>query len=117
MGVHSIITTPKSGATAHLGTHLVRGYAWSGAAPVTGIEVSTDGGQTWQPAHWTSGDARYAWRSWEFHWQAGTPGPATLQSRARDAAGNEQPRRSVWNDLGYCNNAIQSIQVEVIAGP
>jgi DMSO/TMAO reductase YedYZ molybdopterin-dependent catalytic subunit len=116
-GVRSIITTPRSGATAHVGTHLVRGYAWSGAAPVTGIEISTDGGRTWQAGEWTSGNARYAWRSWEFHWEAATPGPVSLQSRAHDAAGNEQPVGSEWNDLGYCNNAIQSIRVEVIDSP
>lgn len=116
-GVRSIITTPRNGASAHVGTHLVRGYAWSGAAAATAIEISTDGGSTWQPAHWTSGEARYAWRSWEFHWQADTPGPAILQSRARDAAGNEQPRHAPWNDLGYCNNAIQSIRIDVIASP
>lgn len=116
-GIRSIITTPRPGATAHIGTHLVRGYAWSGAAPVTGIEVSTDGGASWQPAQWTSGDARYAWRAWEFHWQAVTAGAVTLQSRAHDAAGNEQPVESEWNDLGYANNAIQSIPVNVISGP
>ncbi len=114
MGVRSIITTPRSGAAAHPGTHLVRGYAWSGAAPVTGIEVSTDGGNTWEHAEWTSGQARYAWRSWEFQWTADTPGPVEIQSRARDAAGTEQPKHSNWNDLGYCNNGIQTVQVTVI---
>lgn len=114
MGVRSIITTPRSGATAHLGTHLVRGYAWSGAAPVTGIEVSTDGGNTWEHAEWTSGQARYAWRSWEFHWSAETPGSVILQSRARDAAGTEQPSSAPWNDLGYCNNAFQTVRLTVV---
>jgi DMSO/TMAO reductase YedYZ molybdopterin-dependent catalytic subunit len=114
MGVRSIITTPRPGAAAHVGTHLVRGYAWSGAAPVTEIEVSTDGGNTWQPAQWTSGEARYAWRSWEFRWSAETPGQVLLQSRARDAAGNQQPSSAPWNDLGYCNNGIQVVQVDVV---
>jgi DMSO/TMAO reductase YedYZ molybdopterin-dependent catalytic subunit len=113
IGVRSIITTPRNGATAHPGTHLVRGYAWSGAAPAVAIEVSDDGGATWQPAQWTSGEARYAWRSWEFHWQASTPGPVLLQSRAQDAAGNTQPDAARWNDLGYCNNSIQTIHVTV----
>lgn len=115
MGVRSIIATPRTGATAHIGTHLVRGYAWSGAAPVTEIEISSDGGATWEPAEWTSGAARYAWRSWEWHWNANGPGTALLQSRARDAAGNEQPEQAPWNDLGYCNNAIQSVRVTVVS--
>jgi DMSO/TMAO reductase YedYZ molybdopterin-dependent catalytic subunit len=117
IGVRSIITTPRNGATAGVGTHLVRGYAWSGAAPVTGIEVSTDGGATWEPARWTSGEARYAWRSWELRWEAAAAGPVIIQSRATDAAGNRQPDAAAWNDLGYCNNAIQSIHVDVTATP
>lgn len=113
MAVRSIITTPRDGATARVGTHLVRGYAWSGAAPVSEIEVSADGGTTWEPGTWTSGEARYAWRSWEYSWEAATPGSVSLCCRARDAAGNEQPESASWNDLGYCNNGIQRIRIAV----
>ena len=113
IAVRSIITTPHDGATAHLGNHLVRGLAWSGAAPVESVEVSVDGGQTWQPALWTSEPSRYAWRAWEFRWDATTPGPVILASRDRDAAGNTQPETITWNELGYGNNAIQRVAVQV----
>src|SRR4051794_11902140 len=50
------------------------GRAWSGRAPVTRVEVSTDGGRTWDDAALapTAPAHPYAWRSWGY---AGTPGP------------------------------------------
>lgn len=113
MRVRSLILHPAEGATLPRGEHRLRGLAWSGAAPVARVEVSTDAGATWQEAEWVSDPARYAWRRWEYPWQATTPGSATLQSRAYDEAGNGQPTAIEWNRLGYANNAIQVVRVTV----
>ena len=91
----------------------VEGRAWSGEAEITGVEVSTDGGDTWSQAE--LGDdslGRWAWRSWRFTWQA-KPGEHELCCRARDAAGNEQPLEAPWNVGGYSNNAVQRVPVTV----
>ena len=112
IGVRSIITTPEDRARVKPGLHMVRGFAWSGAAPVSEIEVCTDG-STWQPAAWTSSSERYAWRCWEYAWHANTAGRHTLRSRTRDEAGNLQPEQGIWNSLGYANNAIQTVYVTV----
>lgn len=111
-GVRSVITTPHEGMSLAPGRHIVRGYAWSGTAPVTEIEVSLDG-SAWLPATWTSPSHRYAWRSWELAWDATNAGEHTLRSRTRDEAGNVQPEEGVWNSLGYANNAIQTVTVTV----
>ena len=90
-----------------------RGRAWSGAAEIAAVDVSTDGGHTWVAAE--LGDAglgRWAWRSWRFTWSA-EPGEHELCCRARDAAGNEQPLEPAWNLGGYVNNAVQRISVTV----
>jgi DMSO/TMAO reductase YedYZ molybdopterin-dependent catalytic subunit len=113
MRVRSIITDPTAGATIARRLRLVRGAAWSGAAPVSRVEVSVDGGRQWQPAQLTSPAERYAWRRWEFPWQATTPGDVDLRSRAFDDAGNSQPVEPEWNKLGYANNAIQVVAVSV----
>jgi DMSO/TMAO reductase YedYZ molybdopterin-dependent catalytic subunit len=113
MRVRSLITEPSAGATLSPGTQRVRGLAWSGAAPIARVEVSVDGGRQWQPAALTSAAERYAWRCWEFEWQAAIPGAAALRSRAFDEAGNGQPVEPEWNKLGYANNAIQAITVTV----
>jgi DMSO/TMAO reductase YedYZ molybdopterin-dependent catalytic subunit len=113
MRVRSIITDPAPGAKIARGPRLVRGTAWSGAAPVSRVEVSVDGGRQWQPARLTSPAERYAWRRWEFPWPAATAGDAELRSRAFDDAGNSQPAEPEWNKLGYANNAIQAITVTI----
>ncbi len=91
----------------------IEGRAWSGEADLAGVEVSTDGGETWAEAE--LGEAtlgRWAWRSWSFEWSA-TPGEHELCCRARDAAGREQPLEPAWNLGGYANNAVQRVPVTV----
>jgi len=114
IAIRSLITTPEDGATLPRGRHALRGLAWSGFAPVSHVEVSMDGGATWNPAMWTSEPARYTWRSWEYGWRAEDPGEARLQCRATDEAGNAQPIEPLWNRLGYANNAIQTIHVSIM---
>jgi DMSO/TMAO reductase YedYZ molybdopterin-dependent catalytic subunit len=95
------------------GACVVRGRAWSGEAEVAGVEVSTDGGETWSDAGLDDASlGPWAWRSWSFTWQA-TPGEHELCCRARDAAGNVQPLEPQWNLGGYANNAVQRVRVEV----
>ena len=91
----------------------LRGRAWSGEGEIVGVEVSADGGETWASAELGAAAlGRWAWRSWSFAWDA-EPGEHELCSRARDAAGNEQPLASPWNLGGYVNNAVQRVRVTV----
>jgi DMSO/TMAO reductase YedYZ molybdopterin-dependent catalytic subunit len=113
--VRSVIASPSDGSQLTPGHHLIRGMAWSGNAPVTRVDVSIDGGQTWSEAHLASREERYAWRRWEYGLDIELPGTATILSRAFDAAGNSQPAVPEWNRLGYANNAVQAITVQVIA--
>jgi DMSO/TMAO reductase YedYZ molybdopterin-dependent catalytic subunit len=113
IAIRSLITTPEDGATLPRRRHALRGLAWSGVAPVSQVEVSLDGGATWETAAWTSDPTRYAWRSWEYDWRAERPGEVAIQSRATDEAGNTQPVESLWNRLGYTNNAIQTVHVSI----
>ena len=89
------------------------GRAWSGEAEIVGVDVSVDGGESWTSAE-LGDDAlgRWAWRSWQFAWDA-EPGEYELCCRARDAAGNEQPLAPSWNLGGYKNNAVQRVRVSV----
>ena len=92
------------------------GRAWSGHAPVTDVEVSSDGGATWAPAE--LGDqtgGRWAWRSWSYVWDA-APGRHLLLARARDAAGNSQPDSHRWNRGGFADNAPHRVPVTVVQG-
>lgn len=114
MYVRAIFTQPGSGDAMSRGRHHIRGLAWSGSAPVERVDVSTDGGESWLPAWFTSLAQPYTWRQWEFSWDANTPGSYTLQCRATDVNGSTQPVEATWNRLGYANNAILSVQVSVL---
>jgi sulfane dehydrogenase subunit SoxC len=94
------------------GRQLLSGRAWSGLAPVAGVEVSADGGRTWRPAELEPQPSPWAWAGWRFTWEA-TPGTWELCSRATDAAGNTQPMAPPWNTGGYANNAVQRVRVTV----
>ncbi|MFJ9097128.1 sulfite oxidase [Streptomyces sp. NPDC102405] len=93
------------------GTVTLEGRAWSGRAPVTRAEVSTDAGQSWHEAQ-LEPDAghRWAWRRWHLNWRA-EPGEYVLSARATDAEGHTQPLEQPWNRGGFTNNLVQRVQV------
>jgi DMSO/TMAO reductase YedYZ molybdopterin-dependent catalytic subunit len=90
----------------------LEGRAWSGWAPVTRVEVSADGGETWADADLGEPVDEFAWRRWEYAWDA-TPGEHELCCRATDEAGNVQPLAPAWNYEGVCNNSVQRVKVVV----
>ena len=98
----------KSGAVK------IEGRAWSGWAPVSMVEVSIDGGDTWQPAVLeTPQDAR-GWARWTWIWESETGG-YVLSCRATDASGRTQPLGQRWSRGGFANNTIQRVPVTVIS--
>jgi DMSO/TMAO reductase YedYZ molybdopterin-dependent catalytic subunit len=97
------------------GTCVLRGRAWSGWSEIAYVQVSCDGGETWREAALEDeAESRWAWRGWSFEWSADEPGRYELCSRARDAAGNQQPVEPRWNVGGYANNAVQRVPVTVV---
>lgn len=112
MPVKSLITTPAEGAALQPGRQVIRGYAWSGFGQVTGVDVSTDGGQNWSPATITDAAGPLSWVEWEAAWEA-APGEHVVCARATDARGGTQPRVARWNARGYQMNAIQRVPVRV----
>jgi sulfane dehydrogenase subunit SoxC len=117
MGVKSVITRPSSTMKlAEPGFHEISGIAWSGAGRVRRVDVSTDGGRTWNEATLLGAERpralvrfRHPWR-WD-----GTP--AVLLSRATDEKGNVQPPRREWQaryapDMRFHNNSMVTWAVE-----
>ena len=99
------------------GRCLLRGRAWSGFGTIEQVEVSEDGGASWSEARLGPQESRWAWRSWEWDWDAGTPGAYELCCRAGDSAGNVQPSEAAWNLGGYANNAVHRVTVLVGVDP
>jgi DMSO/TMAO reductase YedYZ molybdopterin-dependent catalytic subunit len=110
--VRALVTEPTAGSAVPTGEVLVRGVAWSGAAPIARVEVGVGHGP-WQPTRLVGERHRYSWQWWELLTRIDAPGPTTVRARATDLAGRSQPERPVWNRLGYGANAVQGVPVLV----
>ena len=115
-GPKSVITFPSGGQRLPSpGYHTITGLAWSGSGTVRRVEVSTDGGRSWndaaieEPARriaLTRFTARWTWNGRE----------AVLQSRCTDDKGQIQPTAAefpkFWGTSGSPHgNAIQPWRV------
>lgn len=93
--------------------YIVRGAAWSGDAEISQVELSTDGGSTWQPTRLDAMTARHAWRLWDFAWRPDRRGRTTLMARATDSKNRTQPTRRDTDRGGYLVNEVFGIDVLV----
>jgi sulfane dehydrogenase subunit SoxC len=98
------------------GTHLLRGRAWSGRAPVARVDVSVDGGETWAEAELDPAGDPYEWRRWRWTWTTEGTGPCEIVVRATDSAGNTQPLEQRWNRQAMANNHVHRVAVVVRDG-
>jgi DMSO/TMAO reductase YedYZ molybdopterin-dependent catalytic subunit len=96
-----------------VGWHELTGRAWSGQAPVTRVEVSTDAGKTWADADVDPPAGPWAWSRWRYRWHAALPGRYELLARATDGTGDVQPVDQPWNQQGMANNMVQRVAVVV----
>ena len=92
-GTGPVNTVAKIHAVNHLdGTIQVGGHAYAGTRGIERVEVSTDGGQTWQDA--TLNDplpGEDVWRQWRFEYDSPN-GRHEVVARATDGEGNLQAR-------------------------
>ncbi|HEY4274307.1 MAG TPA: sulfite dehydrogenase [Rhizomicrobium sp.] len=116
MEAKSVITFPSGDMRLPgKGFYEISGLAWSGRAPIERVEVTTDGGKTWNLAslqepvlHKAHVRFRFPW-----HWDGGE---AVLESRATDQTGYTQPTKAFLTraeGVGptYHYNGIQSWKV------
>jgi DMSO/TMAO reductase YedYZ molybdopterin-dependent catalytic subunit len=115
LNVKSLITAPLDGSTSKSRVLDIRGVAWAGEAEVTKVEISTDGGSSWQAADLGKDRSRYAWRMFQYQWKAPKGGDYILLARATDNRGRAQPESPIWNPSGYLNNAIDQVKIHVQA--
>jgi DMSO/TMAO reductase YedYZ molybdopterin-dependent catalytic subunit len=109
--VRALITHPSAGQVVDCGEVSVRGFAWSGVAPVARVDISVNGG-AWQQATLSGAGSRHHWRPWRLGARVDRSGPSTVCARAFDEAGRAQPEQPEWNRLGYGNNAIHEVEFQ-----
>ena len=129
--VKSLIGYPGEDATVSPrrdGNVEIVGVAWAGDDAVESIEVSTDGGESWNEGEFLQPNVgQYAWRLFRYLWTP-EPGEHTLVSRATDSQGRRQPAtvsdpgeglrgiqddKFPWNKDGYANTAYMPHGVTV----
>jgi len=110
--VRSLISEPGTIAKLSVGELPIRGVAWSGAAPIALAEVRIGDG-AWQEARLQGERKRHSWQGWELITRLDRPGAIVISARATDMASRTQPDSPEWNRLGYGNNAIQKVCVNV----
>jgi DMSO/TMAO reductase YedYZ molybdopterin-dependent catalytic subunit len=111
--VRALITEPAPGQEAAAGELVVRGVAWSGAAPIAKVEVRVNDGD-WREARLVGERKRHSWQWWELIARFDQAGEVTLRARATDMAGRTQPERAEWNKLGYGNNGIHEVTARIV---
>jgi DMSO/TMAO reductase YedYZ molybdopterin-dependent catalytic subunit len=93
---------PHDGQTLSAGGQplTLKGVAFAGDRGVQGVEVSVDGGQTWQPVRLDYQSSRIAWVFWSLNWQPAQAGDYHLAVRAIDGTGETQTseRRGITPD-------------------
>jgi len=79
----------------------LHGRSWSGGAPIRRVEVSTDGGATWDRAHVRGPNKPSGWARWSLPWRSPARGRHELLARATDRDGLVQPGTVPFNENGY----------------
>ena len=75
------------------------------------VEVSADGGRSWQPALIVSPVRDFCWVLWTVEVEL-TPSMNSLLVRATDTSGETQPHTMLWNAKGYQYNAWHRVSVK-----
>jgi sulfane dehydrogenase subunit SoxC len=114
MDAKSVITSPSPQMPIKHGPGqmVISGLAWSGHGQITRVDVSKDGGITWETARLgKQGDTKALTRFYlDTKWDGA---PMLLQARAMDETGYVQPTKNQLRELRgensvYHNNCIQT---------
>ena len=114
MDAKSVVTapSPQSPIPHGPGPMVITGLAWSGRGAITRVDVSKDGGRTWETARLARpGEARALTRFYlDTEWDGSE---MLLQSRAMDETGYVQPSKAALREVRgensiYHNNGIQT---------
>jgi sulfite oxidase len=120
MPVTSAVTGMQRKGTAEGGKMEVEGYAYSGGGrEIVRVDVSMDGGETWEQAELMgdkgSGNREWWWKRWRFEGvpKAGKGKMGKVMVKATDESYNTQPESygAIWNARGNLSCAWHGVEV------
>ncbi len=113
--IKSVIFSPLPEDGPAAGPVEITGIAFNdGEAAITQVEVSADGGATWQAAEISPAESPWAWYRWKASAELGA-GTTALMCRATDALGRTQPMDGTtrWNPRGYEWNGVDEVEITI----
>lgn len=114
MALRSLFVRPEPGEPLRSGTpYEIQGLAFDSGTGIERVELSVDGGRTWQMTSLDRDLGKYSWRRWRFGWMPPQTGTHQLQVRAFNRGGQSQTK-NLWNRSGYMRNVIEQLDVEVL---
>ena len=113
MWVRALLLSPLDGVVCEYGPIEMRGVAWVGEGEVSRVDLSFDGGATWQATALDNPSGAYTAQPWRFTWNPARPGEVEILVRATDSAGNSQPLQPRGNKGGYGNNSVQRVKFTI----
>jgi DMSO/TMAO reductase YedYZ molybdopterin-dependent catalytic subunit len=112
--VKASIARPAPGETlAADKPYRVHGAAWAGESEIAKVEISIDGGKTWDESKLLGKSQPLTWRLWEYEWRAPQAGKRVLMARGTDKRGRVQPLERDPNRRSYMINHVLPTEVEV----
>jgi DMSO/TMAO reductase YedYZ molybdopterin-dependent catalytic subunit len=114
MNVRSLFVPPRPGETIRHGAMVeLQGVAWDAGTGIARVELSYDGGTTWQDGRLERDLGPFAWRRWRAVWMPTEAGPATVLARATSVLGERQEARPRWNRAGYMRNEPERLDLVI----
>jgi DMSO/TMAO reductase YedYZ molybdopterin-dependent catalytic subunit len=90
----AFVSIPGNGSSVSLssynGSVVFGGIAYAGDRGISKVEVSTDGGKTWQTAELKKSIANQSWTLWAIDWRPSKTGSYAVYARATDGTGQVQ---------------------------
>ncbi|MDD5212437.1 MAG: Ig-like domain-containing protein, partial [Sulfuricurvum sp.] len=117
MKVKSVIGYPAENSTIKKGSRIkISGVAFDQGKGIREVMISLDHGKSWSAAKLGQDLGKFAFRTWNFEWDAKTKGDYTIMVRAINRIGNIQPMPDEigWNAGGYQYNAVDSVNVKIV---
>ena len=109
--LQSVIDDPRDGAPISGQSFVVTGWAVTNSVGVAKVEISTDGGSSWDPCQiFSNPNPSQVWAFWRYVWANPSSGKHQIQVRASDTNGKLQTssHSGEWPDgaTGYHTVAV-----------
>jgi DMSO/TMAO reductase YedYZ molybdopterin-dependent catalytic subunit len=108
----SFVTNLAAGGAVKAGVaNALRGIAFGGSTGVRAVDVSLDGGKSWQAARLDATSGKYGFARWQ---TSITPaaGDVAVMVRCTNTDGLAQPAVPNWNPAGFMRNVIETVHLK-----